>query len=102
MTRGGEENPAAWLVSVEAEGTAYRARVLRMGKVIEERNFVCVVVQSRVEPNGHTQYTVQCPGGNITVERQPGGEITGYAQPGYAGDIDTAMQRAFEVVSKHR
>ena len=99
-TGSGEENPSAWLASLEAEGMAHRARVLMTGEVIEERNFVCVIVQSRVEPNGNTKYTVQCPGGNITVERQPGGELSGDAQSGYVGDIDHALQRAFDVVRK--
>ncbi len=48
VTRSSEENPAVWLASVEAEGTAYRARVMMGSEVIEERNFVCVVApQSR-------------------------------------------------------
>lgn len=102
VTRGGEENPTAWLASVEAEGTAYRARVMMGSEVIEERSFVCVVAQSRVEPNGNTQYTVQCPGGQVTVERQPGGGLSGSVQSGYVGDTDLAQQRAFEVVSKLR
>lgn len=100
VTRGGEENPAAWLARVEAEGTAYRARVMIGGEVIEERDFVCVVAQSRIEPNGNTRYTVQCPGGQITVERQPGGELSGDVQSGYVGDADLALQRAFDVVHK--
>ncbi len=100
VTRRGEENPSAWLASLEAEGTAHRARVMMGSDVIEERNFVCVVSQSRVEPNGNTKYTVQCPGGNITVERQPGGELSGDAQSGYVGDIDPALQSAFDVVRK--
>ncbi len=70
------------------------------GEVIEERNFVCVVSQSRVGPDGSTQYTVQCPGGQVTVERQPGSELAGDVQPGYVGDAGRSRQRAFDVVRK--
>ena len=97
----GEESPLAWLASVEAEGTALRARVMMNGEVIEERNFVCVVAQSRIEPNGDTRYTVQCPGGQITVERRAGGELSGDAQSGYVGDTDLALQRAFDLSLIH-
>jgi hypothetical protein len=95
-----EESPSAWLASVEAEGTAYRARVIMNGEIIEERNFVCIVSQSRTEPNGNTRYIVQCPGGQVTVERQPGGDLSGDVQPGYVGDTDLALQRAFDVLRK--
>ncbi len=100
VMRAVEESPSAWLASIESEGTAYRARVMMNGEVIEERNFVCVIAQSRIEPNGSTQYTVQCPGGQTTVERQPGGELSGDVQSGYVGDTDLALQRAFDAVRK--
>ncbi len=94
------ESPSAWLASVEAEGTAYRARVMMNGEIIEERDFVCVVSQSRIEPNSNTRYAVQCPGGQVIVEQQPGGELSGDVQSGYVGDTDLALQRAFDVVRK--
>jgi hypothetical protein len=80
------EEQSAWLASVEAEGRARRARVLFGGEVMLERNYECVVVQSRVEPDGGMQYVVQCPGGQIIVERKIDGQLNGYAQSGYVGD----------------
>ena len=53
-----------------------------------------------VSPDGGMQYVVQCPGGQIIVERKIDGQLNGYAQPGYVGDTDLALLRAFEVVSK--
>ena len=94
------EEQSAWLASVEAEGRARRARVLFGGEVVLERNYECAVVQSQVEPDGGMQYVVQCPGGQIIIERKIDGQLNGYAQPGYTGDTDLALQRAFELVSK--
>lgn len=95
-----EEYPSRWLTSVETEGAVHRARVLLGDEVVEERDFTCSVSQNRVHPDGHTEYSVQCSGGSITVQRRSGGKLTGYAQPGYVGDADIALERAFEAVRK--
>ena len=97
---GGEENPSQWLAGIETDFTAERARVLLGDTIVEEREFTCTVSQNSVQPNGSAEYSVQCSGGNITVERKSGGELTGYAEPGYAGDADLALERAFEAVRK--
>ena len=93
-----EKEAAAWLASVEAEGSARRARVVSGGQVIAERVFDCVVVESRTRPDGGTRYLVHCPGGEIVVEEEPGGGLSGSARPGYVGDADQAMERAFKAV----
>lgn len=93
-----EEDAAAWLATVEAEGDARRARVLSGGQVIAERVFDCVVVESRVLPGGNTRYLVHCPGGEVAVEEEPGGGLSGSARSGYAGDADRALERAFAAV----
>lgn len=90
--------PTAWLRAIETEGAARRARVLSGGEVIEERVFDCIVVSSRVRPNGNTQYMVGCSGGEIVVEKSMDGNLTGDTAPGYVGDVDQAMERAFEAV----
>jgi hypothetical protein len=95
-----EKSSTAWLAGVEAEGVARRARVLSGGVVVEERDFTCAVMQSRVQPDGSTKYVVWCPGGQVTVERHRDGRLTERAQVGYVGDADLALQRAFEVVSE--
>ena len=68
--------------------------------MVEERDFRCAVAQSRVQPDGSTQYVVRCSGGQVTVERHKDGRLTGRAQSGYVGDADLALQRAFEVVGR--
>jgi hypothetical protein len=93
-----EGGAAAWLASVEAEGSARRARVVSSEQVIAERVFNCVVVESRTQPDGSTRYLVHCPGGEVIVEEQPGGGLSGSARPGYVGDADLAAERAFEAV----
>ena len=93
-----EEGAAAWLVSVEAEGSARRARVVSGEQVIVERVFDCVVVESRTQPGGSTRYLVHCPGGEVIVERQQGGGLSGSVRPSHVGDADQAMERAFEAV----
>lgn len=93
-----EEGATAWLASVEAEGSARRARVLSGEQVIMERVFDCVVVESRTQPGGSTRYLVHCPGGEVIVEEQAGGSLSGSARPGYVGDANQAEERAFEAV----
>jgi len=97
---GSEENPSRWLAGIELEIAAQRARVLLGDEVVEERDFTCAVSRTSVQPDGKTEYSVQCSGGVITVERATGGELTGDAQSGYAGDTDVALERAFEAVRK--
>lgn len=97
-----EESPSAWLAGVEAEGVARRARVLSGGVVVEERDFTCAVAQTRVRPDGSTQYVVRCSGGQVIVERHRDGRLTGSVQSGYVGDADHALQSALEVVGKLR
>jgi hypothetical protein len=93
-----EEDAAAWLSAVEAEGGARRARVVSGSQVIAERVFDCVVVESRTRPNGSTRHLVHCPGGEVIVEQEPGGGLSGSARPGYVGDADQALEHAFEAV----
>ena len=93
-----DESFASWLASIEAEGSARRARVLFAGQVVAERVFDCTVVESRTKPGGCTLYQVHCPGGEIIVEKQPGGALSGTARSGYIGDVDQARERAFEAV----
>jgi hypothetical protein len=93
-----EEGAAAWLAAAEAEGGARRARVLSGGRVIEERVFDCVVVESRTRPGGSTLHVVHCPGGEVTVEEEQGGGLSGSARPGYVGDAAQALGRAIEAV----
>jgi hypothetical protein len=93
-----EEGAAAWLASVETEGSARRARVLSGEQVIMERVFDCVVVESRTHPGRSTRYLVHCPGGEVIVEEQPRGSLSGSARPGYVGDANQAVERAFEAV----
>jgi hypothetical protein len=78
----GPEAASAWLTEVEREGDARRARVLSDGQVVEERDFGCVVVESRTRPGGSTRYVVRCAGGDVVVEEQPGGTLTGAPRPG--------------------
>jgi hypothetical protein len=89
---------AAWLSSVEAEGSARRARVVSGEQIIVERVFDCVVVESRTQTGGRTRHLVHCPGGEVVVEEQAGGSLSGSARPGYVGDADQAAERAFEAV----
>jgi hypothetical protein len=98
VTADQEANLAAWLASVEAEGSARRARVVSGEQVIAERVFDCVVVESRTRPGGSTRYLVHCPGGEVIVEEQAGGGLSGSARPGYVGDAAQAAERAFEAV----
>ena len=98
VTARQEEDAAAWLAAVEAEGAARRARVLSGGQVVAERVFDCAVVQSRVQPGGSTRHLVHCPGGDFDVDEEPGGRLSGSARPGYVGDADQALERAFEAV----
>ncbi|MGH9902101.1 MAG: hypothetical protein ACRD68_09860 [Pyrinomonadaceae bacterium] len=93
-----EENPAAWLEGVEAQRAAHRARVLSGERVIEERIFDCVVVQSRPLPGGNTQHVVRCRGGEVTVDEQADGSFSGALRPGYVGDEGLALDRAVEAV----
>jgi hypothetical protein len=93
-----EEGAAAWLASVEAEGSARRARVVSGERVIAERVFDCVVVESRTQSGGSTRHLVHCPGGEVIVEEQPGGNLFGSTRPGYIGDADQATERAFKAV----
>jgi hypothetical protein len=93
-----DEDAAAWLAAVEAEGGARRARVISGGQVIEERVFDCVVVESRTRPGGSTRHLVQCQGGEVIVEEEPGGGLSGSARSGYVGDTAQAVERAFEAV----
>jgi hypothetical protein len=57
-------------------------------------------MQNSVQPDGRAEYSVQCYGGTITVERKSGGELIGSVQPGFAGDADAALERAFAAVRK--
>ncbi len=99
MTAGGAaENPSQWLARVESEINARRARVLLGEAVIEERDFTCAVAQNSVQPDGSVEYSVRFPGGNVTVRRKFGAELTGKVQSGFAGDADSALERAFEAV----
>jgi hypothetical protein len=93
-----EENPAAWLTAIEAEGVARRARVLSGDQVVEERIFDCVVVESRTQPDGSTRHLVQGAGGELTVDEHADGSLYGSARPGYVGDEERALERAFEAV----
>ena len=93
-----EEDAAAWLAAIEAEGRARRARVVSGGQVITERVFDCVVAESRTQPGGSTRYVARCPGGEVIVEEEPGGGLSGSARPGYVGDAEQALERAFEAV----
>jgi hypothetical protein len=95
-----EQNPSLWLAKIEADITARRARVLRGSELVEERDFTCTVSQDFVQPDGSTEYSVQCSGGNISVERDSRGKLTGEVSPGFAGDADTAVERAIEAVRK--
>ena len=89
---------AAWLAEVEREGDARRARVLSDGQVVEERDFGCVVVQSRTRPGGAMRHVLHCAGGDIVVEEQPDGTLSGASRPGYVGNADRALERAYEAV----
>ena len=89
---------AAWLAEVEREGDARRARVLSDGQVVEERDFGCVVVESRTRPDGSMRHVVHCAGGDIIVEEQPDGTLSGASRPGYVGNADRALERAYEAV----
>jgi hypothetical protein len=93
-----EEGAAAWLRAVEAEGSARRARVVSGGQVVEERDFVCAVVESRAQPGETTRHVVHCSGGDVVVEEQPDGTLSGAARAGYVGNTDRALERAFEAV----
>jgi hypothetical protein len=89
---------AAGRAEVEREGDARRARVLSDGRVVEERDFGCVVVESRTRPGGSTRHVVHCAGGDILVEEQPDGTLSGASRPGYVGNADRALERAYEAV----
>jgi hypothetical protein len=97
-----EEDAAAWLAAVEAEGSARRARVVSGGQVVAERVFDCAVVESRVRPGRSIQYLVRCAGGEVIVEEEPGGSLSGSARSGYVGDTAQALERAFEAVRRKR
>ena len=88
----------AWLAQVEREGDARRARVLSDGQVVEERDFGCTVVESSTQPGGGQRHVVHCAGGDIVVEEQPDGSLSGAARTGYVGNIDRALERAYEAV----
>ena len=94
----GAQDFETWLATVEAEGGAWRARVLGDGIVVKEREFRCKVIQSRVQPDGSVEHVVQCSGGQVTVHQHEDGHLTGSAQPGYVGDSDQALERAYEAV----
>ena len=93
-----EAGAAAWLAEVEREGLARRARVLSGEQVVEERDFACAVVESRTQPGGTTRHFVHCAGGDLIVEEQPDGTLSGSARSGYVGNIDRALERAYEAV----
>ena len=98
----GQANAASWLAEAEREPSARRARVLSGGQVIEERDFGCVVVESRLQPDGSTRHLVQCSSGDVIVEEQPGGTLSGAPRAGYVGNADRALERAFEAVRELR
>ena len=97
-----EEDAAAWLALVEAEGSARGARVLSGGQVVAERVLDCVVVETPTHPGGGTRYLVHCTGGEVAVEEESGVSLSGSARPGYVGDAERALERAFKAVRSPR
>jgi hypothetical protein len=97
-TANQEESVEIWLASVEAEGSARRARVVSGEQLVMERVFDCVVVESRTQPGGSTRFIVHCPSGEVVVEEQTGGSLSGSVHPGFVGDANQARERAFEAV----
>lgn len=96
--RADSAGATAWLAEVEREGVARCARVLSDGQVVEERDFGCAVVESITRPGGGSRHVVHCAGGDVVVEEQPDGSLSGAARGGYVGNIDRALERAYEAV----
>ena len=89
---------AVWLAEVEREGVACRARVLSGGRVVEERDFGCAILESLTGPGGVTRHLVRCAGGEVFVEERTDGALSGEACDDYVGDANLALARAFVAV----